>query len=112
MPIRAEYRHYYNSGWRRFRLERLAAAGYRCAHCYRWNSRLNLAHLTHDPTSRAALAVLCPSCHAKNDTAQRLAMTRRTWAERRGQLWLSEELRWAPYPAWTWPGGLQQLVLF
>ena len=112
MPIRAEFRHYYNTGWRRLRLERLAAAGYRCANCRRWHPLLNLAHLSHDPTSRMELEVLCPSCHAKNDTRQRVAMTRRTRAARRGQLWLSEELRWAPYPAWAWPGGLQQPALF
>jgi hypothetical protein len=42
---------------------------------------LNVAHLTHDPTDQHLLAVLCPSCHAKNDTPQRIAMTRprRTW---------------------------------
>jgi hypothetical protein len=70
------------------------------------------AHLTHDPTDQQFLAVLCPSCHAKNDTPQRIAMTRRTWAQRRGQFWLSEEIRLAPFPIRTWPIGLSQLDLF
>ena len=64
---------------------------------------LNVAHLSHDPADRRWLAVLCPSCHAKNDTPQRLAMTRRNRAKRRGQLWLSEEIRWGPLPVRTWP---------
>ena len=56
--------------------------------------------------------MLCPSCHAKNDTSQRIAMTRRTRAERRGQFWLTEELRLAPFPVRTWPLQLRQLDLF
>jgi hypothetical protein len=73
---------------------------------------LNVAHLTHDPTDQHFLAVLRPSCHAKNDTPQRIAMTRRTRAQRRGQFWLSEELRLAPFPVRTWPLQLRQLNLF
>ena len=34
----------------------------------------------------------------KNDTSQRIAMTRRTRAQQRGQFWLSEEIRLAPFP--------------
>ena len=41
---------------------------------------LNLAHLSHDAGRFDPLMVLCPSCHAKNDTPQRIAMTRRTRA--------------------------------
>ena len=112
MPLRAECRRYYSSSWRRARPARLAAAGQRCQKCQRRHPHLNIAHLSHDPTSRLDLAVLCPSCHAKNDARQRLAMTRRTRAARCGQLWLWKELQWAPYPVWAWPGGLQQLALF
>ena len=68
------------------------------------------------PVTRSAdrrlVAVLCPSCHAKNDTPQRLAMTRRNWAKRRGQLWLSEEIQWGPFPVRTWPLRLRQMKLF
>ena len=64
---------------------------------------LNRAHLSHDPLDPENLAFLCPSCHARNDTPQRVAMTRRTRAERAGQLWLDEEIRLGPYPVRTWP---------
>ena len=39
---------------------------------------------------------------------QRIAMARRTRAQRRGQLWLSEEIRLAPFPIHTWPVELRQ----
>jgi hypothetical protein len=71
-----------------------------------------MSPLTHDPTDQHFLVVLCPSCHAKSDTPQRIAMTRRTWAQRRGQFWLSEEIRLAPFPVHTWPIQLRQLDLF
>jgi hypothetical protein len=79
----------------------LEVAGDVCQRCGKPHRLLNVAHLTHDPTDREFLAVLCPRCHAKNDTRQRIAMTRRTWAQRRGQLWLSEEIRLAPFPIRT-----------
>ena len=85
---------------------------YLCQRCGKPRRLLNVAHLTHDPTDRHLLAVLCPRCHARNDTPQRIAMTRRTRAQRRGQLWLSEELRWAPFPVRTWPIALRQLELW
>jgi hypothetical protein len=57
--------------------------------------------------------VLCPSCHAKNDTPQRIFnLTRRTWAHRHGQFWLSEEIRLSPFLVRTWPIQLRQLDLF
>ena len=104
MPIRPEYRKYYDVRWRKFRLTALEAAGNVCQRCGMAHRLLNVAHLSHDPADRRWLAVLlCPSCHAKNDTPQRLAMTRRNRAKRRGQLWLSEEIRWGPLPVRTWP---------
>jgi 5-methylcytosine-specific restriction endonuclease McrA len=112
MPIRPEIRRFYDARWRQFRLTALAAAGYRCQRCGRPHRLLNLAHLSHDPADRHSLAVLCPSCHARNDTPQRIAMTRRTRAQRRRQLWLSEEIRLAPYPLRTWPLRLRQMDLF
>jgi len=112
MPIRAENRHYYDARWRKFRLAVIEAAGNACQRCGKAHRLLNVAHLTHDPTDRHFLAVLCPSCHSRNDTPQRLAMTRRTRAQRRGQLWLTEELRLAPFPVRTWPAAVRQFDLF
>jgi len=46
------------------------------------------------------------------DRLQDLRMTRRTRAQKRGQLWLSDELQLAPFPVRTWPAALRQLELF
>ncbi len=110
MPIRPEFRRYYDAEWRRLRHAALEAAGNVCQRCGRPHRLLNLAHLSHDPADTRFLAVLCPSCHARNDTPQRLAMTRRTRAHRRGQLWLSDEIRLAPYPVRMWPDWLRQMA--
>ena len=112
MPIRVEDRKYYGARWRKLRLAALEAAGNVCQRCGRAHRLLNLAHLSHDPADQRSLMVLCPSCHAKNDTPQRIAMTRRTRAKRRGQLWLSEEVQLAPFPLRTWPLRLRQMDLF
>jgi 5-methylcytosine-specific restriction endonuclease McrA len=112
MPIRPENRRYYDARWRQFRVALLAAAGHVCQRCGKPHRLLNVAHLTHDPTDQRLVAVLCPACHSRNDTPQRIAMTRRTRAQRRGQLWLSEEIRLAPFPLRTWPLELQQYGLF
>ena len=112
MPIRVEDRKYYNASWRKLRLAALKAAGNVCQRCGRAHRLLNLAHLSHDPADQHSLMVLCPSCHAKNDTPQRIAMTRRTRAKRRGQLWLSEEVKMAPFPLRIWPVRLRQMHLF
>ena len=112
MPMRAENRKYYDARWRKFRLILVEGAGKVCQRCGKPHRLLNVAHLSHDPRDQKLLAVLCPSCHAKNDTPQRIAMTRRTWAQRRGQLWLSEEIRLAPFPLRDWPAELRQRRLF
>lgn len=112
MPIRPEYRKYYDARWRKFRLAALEAAGNRCQRCGKSHRLLNVAHLSHDPADRRTVAVLCPSCHAKNDTPQRVAMTRRNRAKKRGQLWLSDEIQFSPFPVRTWPLRLRQLDLF
>ncbi len=112
MPIRLDNRKYYDARWRKFRLAMLDAAGNKCQRCGKAHRLLNVAHLSHDPADKQSLAVLCPSCHSKNDTPQRIAMTRRTRANRRGQLWLSDEIRLAPYPVRTWPMALRQMDLF
>jgi hypothetical protein len=112
MPIRLDNRRYYDARWRKFRLAMLEAAGNVCERCKKPHRLLNVAHLNHDPADKRFLAVLCPSCHSRNDTGQRIAMTRRTWAQRRGQMWLSDEIHYAPYPVRTWPMALRQLDLF
>ena len=112
MPIRPEYRKFYDARWRKFRLAALEAAQNVCQRCGRAHRLLNVAHLSHDPADRGSIAVLCPSCHAKHDTPQRLAMTRRNRAKKRGQLWLSEEIEFAPFPVRTWPLRLRQMDLF
>ncbi len=112
MPIRAEYRKYYDARWRKFRLAMIAAAGGVCQNCGKPHRLLNVAHLSHDPADRQGLTVLCPSCHAKHDTPQRIAMTRRTRAKRSGQMWLTEEMQLAPVPLRMWPARLRQMNLF
>jgi hypothetical protein len=105
-------RKYYDARRRKFRLTMLAAAGNVCQRCAKPHRLLNVAHLTTTRPTSICSPVLCPSCHAKNDTPQRIAMTRRTWAQRRGQFWLSEEIRLPPFPIRTWPIQLRQLDLF
>jgi 5-methylcytosine-specific restriction endonuclease McrA len=112
MPIRAEYRKYYDARWRKLRLEMLKAAGHVCQMCRRPHRLLNVVHVSHDPADRASLTVLCPSCHSKFNAAQRLAIMRRTRAHKRGQLWLSTELEVAPMPVRLWPMRLRQMDLF
>ena len=112
MPIRAEYRKYYRADWRRLRLAMLERVGNVCEACRRPHPMLNLAHLSHDPADRRSLAVLCPSCHSRHDTAQRVAATRRTQAYRRGQMWLSRDLELATVPVRLLPFELRQMSLF
>ncbi|HTQ53125.1 MAG TPA: hypothetical protein VMI94_01625 [Bryobacteraceae bacterium] len=112
MPIRAEYRKYYDARWRKLRLAMLDAAGNVCQMCHRPHRLLNVSHLSPDPADRTALTVLCPSCHSKRNAAQRLATTRRTRARKRGQMWLSSELEVAPMPVRLWPMRLRQMDLF
>jgi hypothetical protein len=112
MPIRPEYRRFYRADWRRLRLELLERAGNRCEACHAPHRMLNVAHLSHDPADRLRLAVLCPSCHSRNDTPRRLAVTRRTLALRRGQLWLSRDMELAVVPLRLLPLDLRQMSLF
>ncbi len=112
MPIRTEYRKYYDARWRKFRLTMLEAAGNVCQMCRQPHRLLNVAHLSNDPADRTRLTVLCPRCHSKTNAAQRTAIARRTRARRRGQLWLSDELEVAPEPVRLWPIRLRQMDLF
>jgi hypothetical protein len=66
---------------------------------------MNLAHKRHEAGRRDAFAVewLCPPCHGRNDTPQRIAATRRRFARRAGQLWLLPEIEYAPFPLWEIP---------
>jgi len=111
MPIRAEIRHLYGAAHRRLRAELIALLGDACQKCKRPHSRLNLAHLTHDPTNMKLVTIFCPSCHAKYDARQRHAMTRRTIAKRRGQLWLTDAIEWAPFPSWEIPEPLRDAAI-
>jgi hypothetical protein len=104
MPIRPELRHFYAGDWRRYRLAVIAAHGTKCSRCGRDVPKyLNFCHLSHDPRNVVRIAPMCASCHSRNDAKQRFAMTRRTWARRRGQLWLLPEIEFAPYPDSFWP---------
>jgi len=112
MPIRAEYRKYYDARWRKFRLTMLEAAGNVCQMCHQPHRLLNVAHLSNDPADRTRLTVLCPRCHSKLNAAHVTAMSRRTRARQRGQLWLTDELEVAPVPVRMWPIRLRQMDLF
>ena len=77
--------------------------GPKCSKCGIEDSAVNLAHTTHDPKAGELVALFCASCHSKFDAKQRHAMARRTRAKRVGQLWLLDEIKWAPYPHWEVP---------
>lgn len=116
MPIRPELRKFYGSEWKAYRLVLIETLGNRCSVCGaavpKW---LNFAHLDHNPRFNARVAPMCPPCHSRYDTKQRVAMTRRTRARRHGQLWLSIELEFAPYPDSFWPRraiAARQMELF
>lgn len=64
---------------------------------------LNFCHLLHDPSSPGPVARMCPSCHARHDARHSFAVRRRNLAKRVGQLWLWDEVEWAPWPAWLVP---------
>jgi hypothetical protein len=64
---------------------------------------LNWAHMSGDPRLPGRMGWLCPSCHAKHDSPQRILVTRRTRAKRHGQLWLLPEIEWAHLPVQLWP---------
>jgi hypothetical protein len=103
VPIRRELRKFYGHAWRKSRARTLALLGNRCSRCTREHPRLNLAHLLHDPKRGDLVGAFCPSCHATVDARQRHAMTRRTRSRRNGQLWLWDEVEWAPFAAWMIP---------
>ncbi len=103
MPIRPEYKKYYGTPWRKYRLVLLEIARYQCRQCGQNHKYLGGAHLDHDPANGTHVEILCPSCHSRHDSHQRYAMTRRTKAKRSGQLWLSSEIEFAPYPSRLWP---------
>jgi hypothetical protein len=79
--------------------------------CKREHPRINLAHLTHDVTDVESVTVLCPTCHAKYDAGQRYAMTRRTLARRRGQLWFNAALEYALFASWEIPESVHDAAI-
>jgi len=100
MPIRAEYRHLYNTPeWRAIR-ERVIVerARYRCEHCNqqkgqpylnkrnKWCTvQLGVAHLDQVPThnDESNLACLCRACHLAHDREFHLANSRETRCTRK-----------------------------
>jgi hypothetical protein len=105
MPIRRELRPYYGAEWRRYRLRLIDIAGGRCSICKAvyLPGELTGMHVTHDPRDMELVAVACFACHARHDAPHRLAMMRRSRAQRTGQLWLLPEIEYAPYAAWMIP---------
>lgn len=101
--LRPEIRRWYGVKHRHLRSELIALLGPICQKCKREHPRINLAHLAHDVTDVERVTLLCPSCHAKYDARQRHAMTRRTLARRRGQLWFNAALEFAPFASWEIP---------
>ncbi len=114
MPLRPEVRALYNTAaYRRERREFIkAAGGPYCSLCGKYDPRVNLAHLSHNPRDKWNRGLLCFPCHAKNDKHQRHAMTRRTLAKRCGQLWLGKDIELAPFPIDTWPVKVRQIEMF
>lgn len=106
MPIRAELRQFYGRDWRAYRAELIRLRGSRCRICGSNVAKyLNLSHTTHDPRT-SSVRLLCAACHCRMDAPHRLAVWRRRRARREGQLWLTEQLEYAPYPAWLVPAGV------
>jgi hypothetical protein len=103
MPIAPSLRKYYGAEWRRYRDVLLDLASHQCQKCGSGHPMLNCAHVHHDPRNNALVAVWCPGCHSRHDAGHRLAVMRRNRAKRVGQLWLWEEVKWAPYPLWVVP---------
>jgi hypothetical protein len=99
MPIRAEIRHLYGAAHRRLRAELIALLGDACQKVQASALAAQSRALDARPHEYEAGTILCPSCHAKYDARQRHAMTRRTIAKRRGQLWLTDAIEWAPFPS-------------
>ena len=87
------------------------ACGPICQKCKREHPRINLARLTHDATDVESVTLFCPSCHAKYDARQRHAMTRRTLARRRGQLWFNAALEYAPFAIWEIPEAVRDAAI-
>lgn len=111
--MRQELRKFYGPKWRRKRAAALRLRGHnRCDKCGQPHNMLNWAHLAGDPRAKGEMGWLCPRCHGVHDTPYRIAVTRRTLARRRGQLWLSADIEHAASPPSAWPDDLRQLPLF
>jgi hypothetical protein len=75
----------------------------RCDRCQIEHPMINWCHLSGDPRLPGKMGWLCPSCHGRNDTPQRVLVTRRTRARKHGQLWLTPDLEYAHLPMILWP---------
>jgi hypothetical protein len=109
--LRPEMRRWYGAKHRRLRSELIERLGPICQNCKREHPKINLAHLTHDVTDVDSVTLLCPRCHAKHDARQRHAMTRRTLARRRGQLWFNAALEYAPFASWEIPESIRDAAI-
>lgn len=108
--IREVLRPFYGREWRALRAALIACRGARCAVCGKECEKgLNLCHVTHDPRT-SSLMLMCAACHARHDTEQRTKMTRRTVARKVGQLWLLDDIEWAPYPQSQIPAEVFSLI--
>jgi hypothetical protein len=105
--LRLAVRSWYGAKHKRLRSELIARLGRICQKCHQEHLRINLAHLSHDPSDADHVTLLCPSCHAKHDARQRHAMTRRTLARRYGQLWFNAALEFAPFASWEIPENVR-----
>lgn len=105
MPIRPEFRKYYQRDWKAYRLALIQLMGNRCSACRAVlpSHRLAGAHVRHDPRDWSQVAIMCFACHTRHDSAQRLSVWRRNRAARAGQLWLWPEVEYAPFPSWVIP---------
>jgi hypothetical protein len=68
MPIHTDNRKCYDARWRKFRLHDARGGRQRLPALRKTHRLLNVAHITHHLTDQHFLAVLCPSCYAKNDS--------------------------------------------
>jgi len=112
--IRPAFRQFYGAAHRALRARLIEEARGHCAECKaRFQDEwLTLAHLEHDPRDRRRVAILCFTCHGRNDTPHRLALARRNRARRTGQLWLYPAMQFEADPAWMVPAEFRQFALF
>jgi 5-methylcytosine-specific restriction endonuclease McrA len=111
MPIKPEYHHFYRGKtWQRVRARVLRRSHHTCEGCGVSDNQLyftrlqdgtikdgrvvlSVAHLNHNPADNRAenLKALCQRCHLRHDRRLHAQNCRRTWAKKKGLMWLFEE---------------------